>query len=170
MRAIAGEARVDPALVLHYFGSKHDLFRSSVDFPADPALFVPKLLEPGLDGLGVRLVRFFLETWDSPAGRPMLALIRSVVSSEDAAALLREFVTREVLARIAKTLELEEPRLRTSLAASNLIGLAMLRYVIKLEPLTSARTDDIAAWVGPSVQRYLSEPLAPPSAGKRARR
>src|SRR4029077_18191567 len=120
---IAGEAGVDPALVLHYFGSKEGVFRAAVAFPVDPAQFVPRLLAPGIDGLGERLGRFFLETWDSPAGRPLLALIRSVVASEDAAALLREFVTREVLGRLAKTLQVDQPQLRASLAASQLIGM-----------------------------------------------
>jgi AcrR family transcriptional regulator len=170
VRGIAADAHVDPALVLHYFGSKHDLFRASVDFPVDPAVFVPRLLEPGIDGLGSRLVGFFLETWDSPAGRPILALIRSVVASEDAAALLREFVTREVLGRLARALEVDEPRLRASLAASTLIGLAMLRYVIRLEPLASAPAEDIATWLGPTVQRHLSDPLPPTPARRHARR
>jgi AcrR family transcriptional regulator len=170
VRGIAGEARVDPALVLHYFGSKHDLFQASVDFPVDPAVFVPKLLEPGIDGLGSRLVHFFLETWDSPAGRPMQAVIRSVVTSEEAAALLREFVTREVLGRLAKALEVDEPRLRASLAGSTLIGLAMLRYVIRLEPLASARSEDIAVWLGPTVQRHLSDPLPPAPVRRSPRR
>jgi AcrR family transcriptional regulator len=163
VRAIAADARVDPALVLHYFGSKQDLFRAAVDFPMDPAVFIPPLLAPGVDGLGERLVRFFLETWESPAGRPLLALIRSAVATDDAAALLREFVSREVLGRVARTLEVDDPRLRASLAASTLIGLAMLRYVVRVEPITSARPDDIATWLGPTVQRYLSEPLPTPS-------
>jgi AcrR family transcriptional regulator len=158
IRAIAADAGVDPALVLHYFGSKHDLFRASVDFPVDPAEFIPKLLAPGLDGLGERLVSFFLETWDAPAGRPLLALIRSVVASEEAASLMREFVGREVLGRIAKTLKVDQPQLRASLAASTLIGMAMLRYVIKIEPLASARPEVVAAWLGPAVQRYLADP------------
>ncbi len=158
IRAIAADAGVDPALVLHYFGSKQGLFRASVDFPVDPSEFIPKLLAPGLDGLGERLVHFFLETWDSPAGRPLLALIRSVVASEEAASLMREFVGREVLGRIAKTLKVDQPQLRASLAASTLIGMAMLRYVIKLEPLASARPEVVAAWLGPAVQGYLADP------------
>ena len=170
VRGIAADARVDPALVIHYFGSKHDLFRASIDFPVDPDVFLPPLLEPGIAGLGERLVRFFLETWDSPAGRPILALIRSVVASEDAAALLREFVSREVLGRIAKSLELDNARLRTSLTGSTLIGLAMLRYVVRLEPLASARVEDVASWLGPTVQRYLSEPLPAHNRGKVTRR
>ena len=158
VRGIAAEAGVDPSLVLHYFGSKEGLFRAAVDFPVNPADFIPRLLAPGLDELGERLVRFFLETWDSPAGRPLLALVRSVVASEDAAALLREFVTREVLGRLARALDVDQPQLRASLAASQLIGMAMLRYVIKLEPLASAPPEVVARWLGPAVQRYLTDP------------
>jgi len=158
VRGIAGTAGVDPALVLHYFGSKEGVFRAAMDFPIDPAEFIPRLLAPGLDGLGERLTRFFLDTWDSSAGRPLLGMIRSVVGNETAAALMREFVSREVLGRLAKALDVDRPELRTSLAASSLIGLAMLRYVVKVEPLASATSDQVSRWVGPAVQRYLTDP------------
>jgi AcrR family transcriptional regulator len=158
IRGIASAARVDPALVMHYFGSKEGIFRSALEFPLDPAEMVPKLLEPGLQGLGERMVRFFIGVWDSPEGRPLLGVIRSAVASEPAAKLLREFIGREVLGRIAAALEVDQPRLRASLAGSQLVGLAMLRYVVKLEPVASATADELAAWVGPTVQRYLTEP------------
>lgn len=158
VREIAVAAGVDAALISHYFGSKQGVFLAAVEFPADPAEFIPRLLEPGLDGLGERLVRFFIETWDTPAGSPMLAIIRSVVSSEPAAVALREFVTQEVLGRLAAAIELDRPQLRATLAASQLIGIAMLRYVVKVEPLASARSDEVARWVGPVVQRYLTDP------------
>jgi AcrR family transcriptional regulator len=160
IRSIATNAGVDPALVLHYFGSKEGVFRAAVDFPIDPAEFIPRLLAPGLDGLGERLALFFLETWDSPAGSPLLGLIRSVVGSEHAAAMLREFISREVLARLAEALDLDQPQVRASLAASHLIGLAMLRYVVKLEPLASASPEQIAIWIAPAIQRYLTDPSA----------
>jgi AcrR family transcriptional regulator len=143
--------------VLHYFGSKEGVFRAAMDFPIDPAEFIPRLLAPGLDGLGERLTRFFLETWDSPAGQPLLGLIRSVVGSESAAALMREFISTEVLGRLAEALDVDQPQLRTSLAASSLIGLAMVRYVVKVEPLASAPSAQIARWVGPAIQTYLTE-------------
>src|SRR4029079_13552498 len=95
--AIAGEAVFAPALVSHYFGSKEGVFFEAVEFPIDPAEFIPRLIEPGIEGLGERLVLFFIDTWDSPAGGPLLALIRSVVGNERAAELMRAFVTREVL-------------------------------------------------------------------------
>lgn len=158
IRGIAAQARVDPALVMHYFDSKDGVFRAAVQFPVDPAEFIPSLVAPGLDGLGDRLVRFFVETWDSPAGSPLLGVIRSVVGNEAAATLLREFVTREVLGRLARALELDQPQLRAGLVASQLIGLAMLRYVVKVEPLASASTDGLVAWLGPTLQRYLTDP------------
>ena len=181
IRGIAAAAKVDPKLVMHYFESKEGVFRAAIDFPIDPAEFLPGVLELGLDGLGVRLVGFFLETWESPAGSPLLALIRSVVATDSAASLIREFVSREILARLAEALELDQPQLRASLAASQLIGLAMLRYVVKVEPLASAAPENVAVWIGPTLQRYFTDPAAtsgpapadmrtsPPAPGRAAR-
>jgi AcrR family transcriptional regulator len=158
IRGIAGAARVDPKLVLHYFESKEGVFEAAMDFPFDPGETIPALLEPGLDDLGIRLARFFLEIWDSPAGARAHALVRSMVTSKSAAHLMRDFVSREVLARVAQALELDQPQVRASLAASQLIGLAMLRYVVKVEPLASAPKADVAAWIGPTLQRYFTDP------------
>ena len=160
IRGIATAARVDPKLVLHYFESKEGIFGAAMDFPFDPAEAIPELLRPGLDGLGIRLARFFIEIWDSPAGIRAHAIVRSMVTSESAAALMRDFVTREVLSRVAKALELDHPQVRASLAASQLIGLAMLRYVVKVEPLASAPPARLAAWIGPTLQRYFTDPEA----------
>ena len=160
IRGIAAAARVDPKLVLHYFESKDGAFRAALDFPFDPSEAIPELLIPGLDGLGVRLARFFIELWDSPAGARALALIRSVVSSESAAALMRDFASREILTRVAQALELDHPQVRASLAASQLVGVAMLRYVVKVEPLASARPERLARWIGPTLQRYFTDPVA----------
>jgi AcrR family transcriptional regulator len=160
IRGIAGAARVDPKLVLHYFESKEGVFEAAMDFPFDPAETIPGLLEPGLDNLGIRLARFFLDVWDSPYGARAHALVRSMVTSKSAASLMRDFVSREVLARVAQALELDRPQVRASLAASQLIGLAMLRYVVKVEPLASAPKADVAAWIGPTLQRYFTDPAA----------
>jgi AcrR family transcriptional regulator len=162
IRGIATAARVDPKLVLHYFESKNGVFSAAMDFPFDPAAAIPVLLEPGLDGLGIRLARFFIDIWDSPAGARAQALVRSVVASESAAALMRDFVSREVLARVALALELDHPQLRASLAASQLIGIAILRYVVRVEPLASAPPAELAEWIGPSLQRYFTDPQATP--------
>lgn len=158
VRAIAAVAAVDPALVLHYFGSKESLFVEAIEFPIDPAQAIPKLLEPGLEGLGGRLVQFFFETWDSPTGTPMLGVLRSMISTERAASMMRDFITREVLGRLAEALDLDHPQLRATLAASQLIGMAVLRYVVKVEPVAAATPAQLAGWLGPTVQRYLTDP------------
>jgi AcrR family transcriptional regulator len=160
IRGIASAARVDPKLVLHYFVSKEGVFEAAMDFPFDPAEVLPGLLEPGLDGLGERLARFFIEVWDSPSGARAHAIVRSMVTSDSAAALMRDFVSREVLARVAQALKLDRPQVRASLAASQLIGVAMLRYVVKVEPMASASSAEVAAWIGPTLQRYFTDPTA----------
>ncbi len=161
VRAIAREARVDPALVHHFFGTKDDLFAAAIQFPVNPAAVLPGLLAPGVDGLGERLLRFFLSVWEGPGGpSPFLALIRGAVSHEESAALLREFITREVLGRVAAAVNQEQPELRATLAGSQFVGLAMVRYVIRLEPLASADPEAVVAAVAPTIQRYLTGPLA----------
>jgi AcrR family transcriptional regulator len=160
VRGIARVARVDPALVHHYFGTKEELFVAAMQLPIDPAEFIPRLLEGGTDGLGERLVRLFLSVWDSPTGSSQfLALIRSAVAHERSAAMLREFVTAEVLGRLATSLGVDQGTRRAALVGSQLVGLAMTRYVIRLEPLASASADEIAGPIGATVQRYLTGPL-----------
>ena len=163
IRGVAREAGVDTALVHHYFGSKQELFAAAMQLPVDPVTIVPILLAEGVDGLGDRLVRLFLSVWDGTPGQgPMLALIRSAVSHEQAATLLREFVTDVLLGPIARAVGGDRPELRASLVASQMVGLSMARYVVRIEPLTSADADTVAAAVGPTIQRYLSGPLDGP--------
>lgn len=161
IRAIAASARVDPALVLHYFGSKHDVFVAAMKLPFNPTQFIPELIAPGIEGLGERLVRRFIEVWDSREGRHLVGFIRSVVGHESAAAMMREFFTHAVLGRIATSLDIDEPRRRAGLVASQLFGLAMIRYVLKMEPIASATADDLAKWIGPNLQRYFTAELRP---------
>ena len=155
MRSIAAAAGVDPGLIRHYFTDKEHLFIEVVGLPADPSDFVPQLLAQGVDGLGVRLAELFLGVWDRPDG-PFLALLRSVTTNEQAAAMLREFVTRAVLGPLAASLELDQPQLRAALAGSQLVGLAMMRYVVKVEPIASMPRDQLARFVGPVLQDYFS--------------
>lgn len=158
LRGIAASSRVDPALVTHFFGSKERLFVEALHFP-DPAVFIPRLLEPGREGVGERLVAFFLAVWDSPEGRPLLGLVRSVAANERAAEMLRQFISREVLGRIAAELDVDQPKLRAALSGSQLIGLAFLRYIVRLEPIASAPQGELVRLVGPTLQRYIAGPL-----------
>ncbi|GIJ21443.1 TetR/AcrR family transcriptional regulator [Micromonospora lutea] len=162
IRAIAASAGVDPALVHHYFGNKEQLFLAAMRFPVDPRELLPKVLAGDRDALGERLVRMFVTVWDSPAGAAGVALLRSAVSSEWTARLLREFLTTQVLRRVLDQLDVDpaEVPLRGSLVASQLVGLALMRYVIRLEPVASVAPQTLIATVGPTVQRYLTDELA----------
>ena len=160
VRAVARAAGVDPSLVLHFFGSKDGLFEAALELPLDPAAIVAGLLAGDLDTLGERVVRTFLEVWDATPGQgPMLAMLRSAVSHEDSAAMLRELLLRVILRPVAHGAGGDRPDLRASLLASQVVGLALTRYVLKLTPVASASADDLAPLLGPTLQRYLTGAL-----------
>ena len=157
LRAVARAADVDPALVHRFFGGKPGLFGAAMDLPADPGALVRAMLQDGTDGLGERIVRTFLGVWDSPeAQERLVALLRAGASSAASAELLRGFVTEAVLAPLAEATGRPDGRLRASLAGSQLVGLAMARYVVRIEPLASADVDTIAPLLGATLQRYLT--------------
>jgi AcrR family transcriptional regulator len=158
IRQIATSAGVDPALVHHYFGTKEQLFLASVQVPIDPREMIPQVVAGGLDGIGERLVRTFVGVWDSPRGATAAALLRSAVTNEWSARMLREFVITQILRRAIKELDLDAPEgpLRASLVASQILGLATARYILKIEPLASATADQLARAVGPTIQRYIA--------------
>ncbi|WP_435608892.1 TetR family transcriptional regulator [Streptomyces sp. C10-9-1] len=157
MRGIARAAGVDAALVHHYFGTKDEVFAAAIELSFEPAMVVPQILGQGAEGVGERLARFFIGVWENPATRaPLLAVIRSALTHEAAAAVLRGFVLRRLLERVAAELEVPEPRLRAELAASHMVGVAVLRYVLRVEPLASADPEEIVRLVAPSLQRYLT--------------
>lgn len=160
IRGIAREARVDPALVHHFFGTKDALFAATMELPVDPATAIPQLLVDGIEGLGERVLRFYLELWESDTADAMLTVLRSAVSQERAAELLRGFLGREVIGRIARELNQDAPELRATLVGSQLVGVAMVRYIIRVEPLCSAPVEQVVSAMAPTIQRYLSENLA----------
>ncbi|WP_018352714.1 TetR family transcriptional regulator [Longispora albida] len=159
IRQIAASAGVDPALVHHYFGTKDELFLAAVQAPADPRELLPQVLAGDREQLGERLVRMFLGVWDSPAGPAAAGILRAAVSHEWSARLIREFLVSQVLRRVAAELDVPDSDRRVALVASQLMGLAMARYIIKLEPLASAEPAWIVAAVGPALQRYFTGEL-----------
>jgi AcrR family transcriptional regulator len=164
IRGIATAAGVDAALVHHYFGNKDKLFLAAVEAPADPEDLLPEVLAGGPDDLGRNLLRMFLRVWDGPARPAGLALVRSAVGSEWTAKLLREFLVARVLRRVVGTLDLpqSERDARGALVGSQLIGLVMARYVLKLEPLASASREELVEAIAPTLQRYLTGEVALP--------
>lgn len=159
VRGIAREAGVDPALVHHFFGTKRELFVAALELPVDPALVVRGLLADGREDVGARLVRTLLALWDSPDGAAFIGLLRTAATDESAARMVREFLADAILGEVAGVLGGDEPRLRASLAASQVMGLAMARKVVRVEPLATADPERLAAAVGPTLDRYLTGPL-----------
>jgi AcrR family transcriptional regulator len=156
VRSIAAAARVDPALVIHYFGTKEDLFAAAAGLPAGlPALFGSLAALPLRDSVQA-LVRTYLQLVDGDGSRnAILALVRSAVSNDKAAAMLREFLTAELLPVVTRLTGHEQARLRASLVVAHLIGIAMLRHVLRVEPLARATPDEIVALAAPAIEQYL---------------
>jgi AcrR family transcriptional regulator len=162
IRQIATGAGVDPALVHHYFGTKEQLFLATVEAPIDPASLLPEVLDGDPEQVPERLVRTFLRVWDHPVtGAAAVALVRSGLQHDWSARMLREFLTTQILRRVLAQLDLspEELPLRGALIASQMIGMAMIRYVLKLEPLAGADPESVVAALAPTIRRYLLDPL-----------
>ena len=161
VRAIAAAAQVDPALIHHYFGTKEKLFLAAMNSPINPAELIPRAMAGPREQAGERLVALVLSVWDSPAGAAAVALMRSAMSNEWTARLMREFVVTQVLRRAVAELNIDEKEapVRTALVATQIGGLAMIRYVLKVEPIASSPAEPLVAAIGPAVQRYLTGEL-----------
>ena len=118
------------------------------------------MLDNDIDHAGERIVRFFLSLWENPASRRrLLAIVKSAVRYDTAATMLREFLSREIVGTFVQALDTPDADLRATLVGSQLIGLAMARYVVKLPPLATTPTEAIVAAYAPTIQRYLNGPL-----------
>jgi AcrR family transcriptional regulator len=161
IRGVAEEAGVDPALVLYFFGSKDRLFAASIDWPFDPAAELPAVIGDRRSGIGERLIALMLQTWDAEEGRnTIVALLRTAMTQEPAAAQLRTFLESQLLAPVTAALGCDQPELRAALVASELLGLGIARHVLRLEPLASMDREAVVALIGPRVQRSLTHRLS----------
>lgn len=170
VRSIASEAGVDQSLVHHYFGTKKDLFLSAMDVPFDPMEHMGGALEKLSDGtledLGEAVVRGILAVFASPQGRDYVAVMRARMAPGGPVESVAGFLTEEVYSLAAWLLD-DPPgtgALRTDLAASQVIGLIVARYVLRLQPLADLDDEQVVAHYAPVLQRYMTGPL-PPGAG-----
>jgi AcrR family transcriptional regulator len=216
IRGIAADAGVDAALVHHFYGSKERLFAAAMRLPLVPGEVIAAALAPGARepgrSLGEHLLATVLGAWDVAEVRStFLGLLRSAVTSEQAAAMMREFATEAILGRIAAAAGPAagptagagpaaaapapgaaggaglagragpglaagagpgqagqgqpagaDAAFRAALVASQVLGLALTKYVLELAPLASATPDELVAAIGPTLERYLSGDLRPP--------
>jgi AcrR family transcriptional regulator len=181
LRGVASRAAVDPALVHHYFpGGKAELFGAATREVTEPRLILDRVAtghEWPVDGeahdapsAGATIVANFLRMWDEAVPdaptHPFVTFAQAASSSPEAAAEVREFLADRIWSRLDDGgRPADELRRRRSLVASQLMGLGFVRYVLQLEPVATADVDDLAAWVGPTIDRYhVGELDDPPSA------
>ncbi len=184
IRGIAGDAAVDPALVHHFYGTKERLFAAAMRLPVVPSEVLTAAFAEAADGqgngpggMGEHLVRMALTVWERTEVLGIfLGLLRSALTSEQAADMFRGFITDAILSPVAAVARArgdddgdgdgadseDEAAYRAGAVATQMLGLAMSRYVIKLEPIASASPDDLAATIGPTLDRYLTGPIDRP--------
>ena len=163
IRAIAATAGVDSALVHHYFGTKQQLFAAAINLPIDPMTVLGPLREVPVDELGLALPSLLLPLWDSEMGAALVATLRSLLAGSDIS-LVRSFLQEVITAEVAPRVD-NPPgsgRIRVQFVASQLVGVVMARYIIKLEPFASLPAQQIAETIAPTLQHYLTGALPSP--------
>ncbi|HTP14942.1 MAG TPA: TetR family transcriptional regulator [Streptosporangiaceae bacterium] len=168
IRAIAADASVDPALVHHFYGTKERLFGAAMRLPVVPSDVLTAVLAAGSDdraiGLGEHIARTALTAWEDPAVHDaFIGLLRSAVTSEQAATMFREFLADAILrpvAQLAGSTDSADAEYRAAMVASQMLGLAMARYMLAFGPVAAADPEDLAATIGPTLDRYLTGDVA----------
>ncbi|CAM4090574.1 HTH-type transcriptional repressor AcnR [Mycobacterium basiliense] len=156
VRDIASAAGVDPAMIRHYFGSKAELFRSTVGWPFEADALTTAIVDGDRNGLSARLTRVFFEAWERPESRaPLMAILRGAATHEESTVLVREFFGGQMYPRLAKALKGSDSELRIDLAMAQLLGIAYLRHVLRVEPIASTPLDELVARVTPVISAHL---------------
>lgn len=150
IRAIAADANIDPSMVMRYFGSKDQLFAAAANFDLD----IPDLSAIEHDQLGARMVDYFMERWERDEA--LVVLLRSSTSNEEAAKRMLEIFAGQLIPAVA-AIDPIRPEQRASLVGTQMLGLALCRYVLRLPPIVAMTREEIVSWLGPTVQRYLCD-------------
>lgn len=160
IRAIASDAGVDPALVHHYFGTKEKLFTAAINVPFDPADILVPLRNAPVEELGRTLPALILPVWDSEIGAGLVATLRSALTG-DGIDIFRSFLRDVVVPELAA--KVDHPPgtgiIRAEFAATQILGVAVARHILKLEPMASLPTEKIVDIIAPNLQRYFTGEL-----------
>ncbi|CAM4457504.1 transcriptional regulator BetI [Mycobacterium basiliense] len=160
IRAVAAAAGVDAALVHHYFGNKERLFAAAIRLPIDPTIVLAQMAQTPVDQLGLKLPSVLLPLWDSELGAGLIATLRSIMAGSEVA-LARSFIEEVVAAEVGS--RVDNPAgtgmLRAQFVASQLLGVVMARYILKIEPFASLPPEIVAETIAPNLQRYLTGDL-----------
>lgn len=167
MRTASAAAGIPPEVAKRYYRNRDELFAAAMRLPNNPASAIPALIAPGVEGLGERLVRYTLSTLGDPQARAeIFSLVRTGATAGQAFQGLQDFIGAGIVDRAVSVLGVPDARMRSALITSYLSGLAITRYGMRLEPLASAREDDVVRMVGPVIQDLL-DPRKPVPGAKR---
>jgi AcrR family transcriptional regulator len=157
VRDVAATAGVDPAMIRHYFGSKDELFRATMGWPFEPAEIAARITGGSRGEIGERLTRVFFEAWEQPESRaPLLAILRGAATHEESANLVRQFIQGQVYSQLAASLGTPDAALRIDLAMGQLLGIAYLRHILRVDPVASTPVDELIERVGPVISQHLT--------------
>jgi AcrR family transcriptional regulator len=173
IRAIAADARIDPSMVIRYFGSKQQLFAAAADID----LRLPDLTGRPRSRLGATLMAHFLRRWEGGLAHPaesagprdgsaadarvdeaLLVLLRAAATNQAAAEWMRAILQQQVVAAVAAVAP-DAPAARAGMVATQVLGLALCRYVLRLPSITDLDADTLVARFAPTLQRYLTAPM-----------
>lgn len=171
LKTVAHAAGIAPDVLASLYRNREELLSAALQLPFDPAAAVPRLIGPGLEGMGERLVRAAMAIMQSDQMRSDIAYVGRVASEgasgsgagavtgvTDAVGLVRgafDYIQDTVVDRALESLGVPDARMRGALITSYLAGVMITRYVVKMEPLASASEDEVVALVAPLVQRTL---------------
>ncbi|WP_068055754.1 TetR/AcrR family transcriptional regulator [Nocardia xishanensis] len=158
IRAIAADAAIDPSMVMRYFGSKNGLFAAAVDID----LALPDLAAAEPDTMGELLIRRFLAIWEDRQSTVLLILLRSSITDDAVSDRIREIFAEQVLPAVLRFGDPSDAPRRGGLIVTQLLGLALCRYVLRLPPVVAMTPPQLIADIAPTLQRYLTS--APPAA------
>lgn len=162
VRAIAADAGVDPAMVFYFFGNKQGLFAAAIEMSGQVPPAIESIFTGGLDGIGERIIRTLVETMDASGRAPLAMLTRSAQADDRSETLLREYIDREITGKLAALLGTPDAAVRAGMVNVQILGLAVARYVVRIEPIASASLDELVSRFGPLVQHCLTGQTAPP--------
>jgi len=155
IRKVAGDAKIDPSMVMRYFENKRGLFDAAMTVE----LRIPDLLHHPRDKLGEALVAHFLNRWEEPDADTLQLLLRSSASNEEAAERLRTMFRDQVVAMVSRLRGEAGAREASALIGTQMVGLAYARYILKLPAIVAMPRQMIVRVIGATIQRYLTDPL-----------
>jgi AcrR family transcriptional regulator len=138
LRAVAATADVDVALISYYFRTKQGLFEAAMALPVSPATVLDGVLSGEPERMAQHVVAAVIATWDDPGlGVPLKALVTAALQDATVLRALREYVQREVVARLAERIGGSDATARASSIVTTVAGVIFTRYLLGLEPMAS---------------------------------